>query len=109
MADLENNKPVNTRQLLHGTYKGINYSKKCERFPHYLEFSDCSGMDIRLPVTPNLLTNEMIDDFIEKHIIQDYPTQLHRIANGNFEVDVKDQKLVIELMSKTKSFTRRRY
>ncbi|TQD28282.1 hypothetical protein [Methanolobus vulcani] len=108
MADLENNKPVNTRQILAEQYKGIHYRKNCDRFPHYIEFSDCTGMDIRLPVTPNILTNEMIDDFIEKYIIQDYPTQLHTIVKGDVEIDVKDQQLVVQSRSKTKRFTSRR-
>jgi hypothetical protein len=66
-------------------------------------------MDFRIPVTPNILTNDMIDDFIEKYIIQDYPTQLHRIVKGDFEIDVNDQKLVVQSRSKTKSLTSRRY
>jgi len=109
MADFENIKPINTRQLLNDKYKGIKYMKNCDQSPHYLEFSNCRGMEIRLPVTPNILTNEMIEDFIEKYIIQDNPTQLHRIIEGDFEIDVNDQNLVIGPRSKTKRFARRRY
>ncbi|MCD4822936.1 MAG: hypothetical protein K8R11_13015 [Methanococcoides sp.] len=101
-------KPVNTRQLLHGVYKGIHYQKKSERSPHYLEFSDCTQMNICVPVIHYILTREMVDDFIERCIIQDYPTQVHSIVNGDFELDVKDEKLVVKKRLKTISPTRHR-
>lgn len=107
--DFIEGEPVNTNQLLHGVYKGIHYRKESGRFPHYLVFSDCTEMSIKLPVRPYLLTNEMIDDFVERCIIQDYPTQVHSIVNEDIELDVDDNKLVVKKRLKTKSFTRRRF